>query len=88
MLLSLRDETMLLLQLGLMAEATRCLELSEAGTRQQMRTPKPRDLTHHGRFPYGLEWEILNADAVILLGLTHTLRLDRFTFRSLSIYVF
>jgi len=57
-----------------MAEATRCLELSEAGTRQRMRTPKPRDLTHHSRFQYGLEWEILNADAVILLGLTHTLR--------------
>ncbi|KAF8803092.1 mitochondrial outer membrane protein IML2 [Phlegmacium glaucopus] len=66
-------EAALGMELGLMAEATRCLELSEAGTRQRMRTPKPRDLIHHGRFQYGLEWEILNADAVILLGLTHTL---------------
>ena len=57
-----------------MAEATRCLELSEAGTRQRMRSYKPKDLTHHSRFQYGLEWEILNADAVILLGLTQTLR--------------
>lgn len=57
-----------------MAEATRCLKLCEADTRQRMRIPKPRDLTYHGRFQYGLEWEILNADAVILLGLTHALK--------------
>jgi hypothetical protein len=60
--------------MGLMAEATRCLELSEAGTRQRMRIPKSKDLSYHGRFQHGLEWEILNADAVILLGLTRTLR--------------
>lgn len=39
-----------------------------------MRTPKPHDLLHHSRFHHGLEWEILNADAVVLLGLTHALR--------------
>ena len=39
-----------------------------------MRTLKPHDLSHHSRFHYGLEWEILNADAVVLLGLTHALR--------------
>ncbi|KAF8891625.1 hypothetical protein CPB84DRAFT_1784122 [Gymnopilus junonius] len=57
----------------LMEEATRCLSLSEAGTRKQMCAPKPHDLTYQSRFPYGLEWEILNADAVVLLGLTHAL---------------
>ena len=57
-----------------MTEASRCLALSEAGTRKQMRTLKPHDLSHHSRFHYGLEWEILNADAVVLLGLTHALR--------------
>jgi len=57
-----------------MTEASRCLALSEAGTRKQMRTAKPKDIQHHSRFHYGLEWEILNADAVVLLGLTHALR--------------
>ena len=71
-----------------MAEATRCLELSEAGTRQRMRIPKPRDLVHHGRFPYGLEWEILNADAVILLGLTHTLKYVVFRSRNIHRFTF
>ena len=57
-----------------MTEATRCLAISEAGARKQMRVPKPRDLEYNGRFHHGLEWEILNADAVVLLGLTHALR--------------
>ena len=58
----------------LMAEATRCLELSETASRQRMRIRKSSDQSYHGRFQHGLEWEILNADAVILLGLTYTLR--------------
>ena len=57
--------------MNLMAEATRCLELSETSSRQRMRISKS---TYRGRFQHGLEWEILNADAVILLGLIHTLR--------------
>lgn len=57
-----------------MTEASRCLALSEAGTRRQIRVPKPRDMTHPTRFTFGLEWEILNADAVVLLGLTNALR--------------
>ncbi|KAF9481931.1 hypothetical protein BDN70DRAFT_875724 [Pholiota conissans] len=66
-------EAALGMESGLMAEATRCLSLSEAGTRKQMRVPKPHDMSYHSRFHYGLEWEILNADAVVLLGLTHAL---------------
>ncbi|KAF8967258.1 hypothetical protein BDZ97DRAFT_1804125 [Flammula alnicola] len=66
-------EAALGMESGLMAEATRCLSLSEAGTRKHMRNPKPRDLSHHSRFHHGLEWEILNADAVVLLGLTQAL---------------
>ncbi|KAF8163824.1 mitochondrial outer membrane protein IML2 [Crassisporium funariophilum] len=66
-------EAALGMESGLMTEATRCLALSEAGTRKHMRTPKPRDMSHHSRFHHGLEWEILNADAVVLLGLTHAL---------------
>jgi hypothetical protein len=60
--------------MGLMAEVARCLEMSEVASRQRMRLPKSKDLSYHGRFQHGLEWEILNADAVILLGLTHTLK--------------
>lgn len=63
-----------LLQSALMTEASRCLAISEAGTRKHMRAPRPRDLAYNGRFHHGLEWEILNADAVVLLGLTHALR--------------
>ncbi|KDR84675.1 hypothetical protein GALMADRAFT_56095 [Galerina marginata CBS 339.88] len=66
-------EAALGMETGLMAEATRCLSLSEAGTRKQTRTLKPRDMSYNSRFSYGLEWEILNADAVVLLGLTHAL---------------
>lgn len=61
---------------GLMAEATRCLAISEAGARQQTRGAKS-DMAYRGRFTHGLEWEILNADAVVLLGLTHALRHGR-----------
>jgi len=66
-------EAALGMETGLMTEASRCLALSEAGTRKQMRVPKPRDLTQPTRFQFGLEWEILNADAVVLLGLTNAL---------------
>jgi len=57
-----------------MTEASRCLSLAEAGTRKQMKVPKPADLSYRSRFRYGLEWEILNADAVVLLGLTHAIK--------------
>lgn len=43
------------------------LALSEAGTWKQMKGPKKRYST---RFPQRLEWEIFNADAVVLLGMT------------------
>ena len=55
-----------------MTEASRCLALSETGARKQIKAPKAKN--HSSRFPAGLEWEIINADAVVLLGLTHALR--------------
>ncbi|KAF9449736.1 hypothetical protein P691DRAFT_774496 [Macrolepiota fuliginosa MF-IS2] len=51
-------------------EANRCLTLSEAGTRRFTKTKKHID---NHRFHPGVEWEILNADAVVLLGLIHAL---------------
>lgn len=62
-----------------MTEATRLLTLSEAGARRQAKLrPAPTVTTGRGggkqpRFPPGLEWEILGADAVVLLGLTNAL---------------
>ncbi|KAG6863107.1 hypothetical protein C0991_008147 [Blastosporella zonata] len=64
-------EAALGMESGLMVEATRCLTLSEAGARKQM---KSANKAHpNQRFAPGLEWEILNADAVVLLGLTNAL---------------
>ena len=54
-----------------MTEAARCLALAEAGAKKQIKEARPRE---SGRFEPGLEWEILQADSVVLLGLTHALR--------------
>lgn len=54
-----------------MEEANRLLTLAEAGTRKHLKVKKH---TENHRFHPGLEWEILNVDAVVLLGLIHALR--------------
>ncbi|KAH7923486.1 hypothetical protein BV22DRAFT_1196685 [Leucogyrophana mollusca] len=59
------------METGLMTEATRCLTLSEAGARKQMKAAK--SAASSTRFQAGLEWEIMHSDAVVLLGLTHAL---------------
>jgi len=55
-----------------MAEASKCLALSEAGAKKKSKAARESKGTH--RFQPGLEWEVLQADAVILLGLTNALR--------------
>ncbi|KDQ54513.1 hypothetical protein JAAARDRAFT_38183 [Jaapia argillacea MUCL 33604] len=65
-------EAALGMETGLMLEATRCLTLSESGAKKQMKAARYSSTTT-GRFVPGLEWELLHADAVILLGLTHAL---------------
>lgn len=64
-------EAALGMELHLMGEATRCLTLSENGAKKCMKLGKTSSAS--GRFPPGSEWELLHADAVILLGLTHAL---------------
>lgn len=54
-----------------MTEATRLLTLSEATSRKMAKYPKS---IPGQRFPAGMEHEVLNADATILLGLTSALR--------------
>jgi hypothetical protein len=58
-----------------MTEATRCLTLSEAGARKKKNENGGAGKAGMAvsRFPPGLEWEILVADAVVMLGLTHAL---------------
>jgi hypothetical protein len=56
------------MQTGRLAEATRCLTLAEAGAKKQIRVSKAKGTS---RFPAGTEWEVIHADSVVLLGLTH-----------------
>ncbi|KZT19316.1 hypothetical protein NEOLEDRAFT_1142229 [Neolentinus lepideus HHB14362 ss-1] len=64
-------EAALGMETNLMSEASRCLTLSESGAKKQIKLGKNSSAS--GRFLPGLEWELLHADAVILLGLTHAL---------------
>ncbi|KAG5650191.1 hypothetical protein H0H81_000362 [Sphagnurus paluster] len=73
-------EAALGMESGLMPEATRLLSLSEAGARRQSKVAPSRNQRAVSRFPTGIEWEILNADAVVLLGLTNALRLYKTVF--------
>ena len=56
----------------MMAEASRLLALSEAGSKKELKLAK--SASQSTQFPPGTEWELLHSDAVILLGLTHALR--------------
>jgi len=58
-------------QAHVIEEANRCLTLAEAGTRK---FTKSRKHVENHRFHPGVEWEILNADTVVFLGLLHALR--------------
>ncbi|KAF4608318.1 hypothetical protein EYR40_000662 [Pleurotus pulmonarius] len=58
------------MEASLMAEATHCLTKAEAESKSLLRSARS---SSSSRFPQGTEWEILNADAVVLLGLTHAL---------------
>lgn len=60
-------------QVGLMGEAARCLSESEAGAKKRSKTTKSAN-SGKSSFPPGIEFEILHADAVVLLGLVHALR--------------
>ncbi|OSX65485.1 hypothetical protein POSPLADRAFT_1134175, partial [Postia placenta MAD-698-R-SB12] len=64
-------EAALGMETSLLAEAQRCLSLSEAGSRKQLKAAKYAKPST--RFPPGTEWDLLNSDAVILLGLNHAL---------------
>ena len=55
-----------------MAEATRLLGEAEAVARKQAKAAKSFQPTT--RFPAYTEWELIHADATILLGMTHALR--------------
>jgi hypothetical protein len=54
-----------------MAEASKSLTQAEAGAKKQLKSIKASQ--ESTRFTPGLEWEILQADAIIMLGLTQAL---------------
>ena len=56
-----------------MGEAARCLAESEAGAKKGSRTTRSAN-GGKSSFPPGIEFEILQADAVVLQGLVHALR--------------
>ncbi|KAJ6566692.1 hypothetical protein B0H19DRAFT_1138397 [Mycena capillaripes] len=74
-------EAALGMESGLMGEAARLLAASEAGAKKAVADAKKAATAGGGnkkgdgggRFAAGLEYEILQADAVVLLGLTHAL---------------
>ena len=61
-----------MIQTEQMANAIKLLADAEAAARKQAKATKGS--ATNGRFPGGTEWELLHADATILLGLTHALR--------------
>ncbi|KAF9512122.1 hypothetical protein BS47DRAFT_1345927 [Hydnum rufescens UP504] len=54
-----------------MVDAVKSLTQAETGARQQSKVSKGGKIT--GKFPPGLEWDVLQADAIVLLGFTHVL---------------
>ncbi|KAJ7032573.1 hypothetical protein C8F04DRAFT_958936 [Mycena alexandri] len=67
-------EAALGMESGLMGEASRLLTASEAGARRAGAEVKKGERGDGGgRFTPGTEYEILGADAVVLIGLTHAL---------------
>jgi hypothetical protein len=57
-------------QTSRIAEATKYLNAAEVASRKQ----KTVKITGNGRFPPGTDMEILNADCVVLIGISHALR--------------
>lgn len=62
-----------MLQTDMMGEAARCLRESEAGAKKQSKATKAENEAER-KFPLGIEYEILQAEAVVLQGLVHALR--------------
>lgn len=55
-----------------MPEAVKALGAAEAGAKRQAKISSRATAT--GRFPAGLEWEVVSADTIILNGATNILR--------------
>lgn len=60
------------IQADLINEATRLLNLAEAKARKEAKAAKADTQTR--RFPPSLEYEVLHADSILLLGLAQALR--------------
>ncbi|KAE9403990.1 hypothetical protein BT96DRAFT_917160 [Gymnopus androsaceus JB14] len=56
-----------------MTEASRLLALAETGSKNAVKAAAKQTKSKSSAFPPGIEYEIVNADAVVLLGITHAL---------------
>ncbi|PBK87024.1 hypothetical protein ARMGADRAFT_1086150 [Armillaria gallica] len=76
-----------------MEEAAKSLALSEAGSRKQMKATKSKT---NETLPPGIEWEVVNADSVMLLRkdmhwfqqIIYEIPFDRFGFANLFMTAF
>lgn len=61
-----------------MGEASKYLALAEAGASEQVALAKQGNSKYKDsssrQFPAGMEWEVLQADSTVLLGLTNALQ--------------
>ncbi|ETW86282.1 hypothetical protein HETIRDRAFT_471663 [Heterobasidion irregulare TC 32-1] len=64
-------EAALGMEVSLVAEANRLLALAEAGAKKQAKATKAS--RSGARFPPGIEYELIHADTIILLGLTNAI---------------
>ncbi|THH08276.1 hypothetical protein EW145_g2807 [Phellinidium pouzarii] len=65
-------EAALGMETGLMSEASQCLSDSENEAKKQIKAARAAN-NGKGNFPAGIEFEILQADAIVLQGLVHVL---------------
>lgn len=56
-----------------MPEAISSLTLAETGSKKEAKASSSRSDSPTSAFPRGMEWEILEADTAVLLGLTQAL---------------
>jgi hypothetical protein len=54
-----------------MEDAVRSMNQAEEGARQQSKACKGSKI--NGKFPPGLEWDVLQADSIVLLGMSQLL---------------
>ncbi|KAJ3510909.1 hypothetical protein NMY22_g15821 [Coprinellus aureogranulatus] len=69
-------EAVLGMEANVVTEASKQLALADTASKKWAKdavSGKSKSKDYYSRFPAGMEWEIINADAIVLLGLTNAL---------------